>query len=654
MRSNAGYDPMNGPLDTQDERIQIPVQLDEADTNTEDLYLASSPERNLSESPMAGDSGRTRSMTPLFVGPEDGDTSNSIEWVTNNKSGTSAKVLAANVKAQPTEIYIVDTVDAANVNDGGCCQRPVLPIDEVRIKEEDDGDFEWTWKNARTEIITITDDEHDTSSQPSMHLHDANSAVLPINEVRIKEEDDGDFEWTWKNARTEIITITDDEHDAPSQPSAHLDDINSAIAPATSPNKLLLKKALLIKRKQRQPLTPANIAKMEEIQKALAEKATGRPLVGVVGSLFKGVHTVQKSAAIRTPLETSNNDRISHEPSDTDEDQEEAFHQVKKNYGSKKRKRVNTMEDDILFLRAVKAENLRKSRVKKEQALEKVQDEADTIAFFSGHDEWLAEGAGMREASSLKRPFQAMVETDSDIWDPEEADFSRQIKWNASSNPNKRRHHEVSKPLGRDPVTTKEVDASMREGFAIMVGKDQLRTAREAKRRATGSAKPRRSEKSKAKEKPDIQPPLKIKKTRKSKEHKGPSMTNFASLVGRDVIADAQANADKGDQPTFTDHRKDQALKELIASLPEETRKTHRTDTTALLKATKSFNGHGAMKSDGNGGWKLKGMKTSLYHYQLLGAAFMRDRENGQDKPLGGILADEMGFGYDVIPCPSL
>lgn len=70
------------------------------------------------------------------------------------------------------------------------------------------------------------------------------------------------------------------------------------------------------------------------------------------------------------------------------------------------------------------------------------------------------------------------------------------------------------------------------------------------------------------------------------------------------------------------------------------------------------------MKADGKGGWKLKGMVSSLFHYQvgkplhqinpvnlitikLLGAAFMRDRENGKERPYGGFQADEMGFGSE-------
>lgn len=135
----------------------------------------------------------------------------------------------------------------------------------------------------------------------------------------------------------------------------------------------------------------------------------------------------------------------------------------------------------------------------------------------------------------------------------------------------------------------------------------------------------------------------------KEKAHRGPNMTNIGSLFGRDVIGDAQNNAGEAEQPTFTETRKAEALKQLIASVPDEFAKIAKTDRTALLKATRSFAGQGSMKADGNGGWLLKGMKSSLYHYQLLGAAFMRDRENGIAKPRGGICADEMGFGKTVM-----
>lgn len=42
-------------------------------------------------------------------------------------------------------------------------------------------------------------------------------------------------------------------------------------------------------------------------------------------------------------------------------------------------------------------------------------------------------------------------------------------------------------------------------------------------------------------------------------------------------------------------------------------------------------------------------MRTTLKHYQVLGVAFMRDRENESHEPRGGILADEMGLGKTLM-----
>ncbi|EZF28143.1 hypothetical protein H101_08176 [Trichophyton interdigitale H6] len=41
-------------------------------------------------------------------------------------------------------------------------------------------------------------------------------------------------------------------------------------------------------------------------------------------------------------------------------------------------------------------------------------------------------------------------------------------------------------------------------------------------------------------------------------------------------------------------------------------------------------------------------MTTNLFHYQLLGVGFMRDRENSPAAPRGGFLCDEMGFGKTI------
>ncbi|KAK5059947.1 hypothetical protein LTR84_009830 [Exophiala bonariae] len=126
------------------------------------------------------------------------------------------------------------------------------------------------------------------------------------------------------------------------------------------------------------------------------------------------------------------------------------------------------------------------------------------------------------------------------------------------------------------------------------------------------------------------------------------TLTNLGSLGPSNVVQDAQANADKPAIPMFTSKNKQKALQELIASIPSTESGSPNSDKNAVIEATKKFRGRGVVRSDGQGGWKLKGMRSSLYHHQLLGAGFLRDRENGNQRPFGGMVCDEMGFGKTI------
>ena len=258
--------------------------------------------------------------------------------------------------------------------------------------------------------------------------------------------------------------------------------------------------------------------------------------------------------------------------------------------------------------------------------------------------------------SSSKRAHAAMDSDDEDLGvdvREEEADFERHQELKGQTAPKRQRQLvAANKKSGRNPLTAKDVDASMQEGMLIGNERDRKKAAA-AERAAKAAAKSETSKKTKKRKTKDgkskvVKPKegkTKAKDRKKAVKPKGPVMNNLDSLISN-VIAEAQANEGEGDQPTFTNTRKADAFKELMASIPAENRKMASVDKQALSKATKKFRGHGSMKADGNGCWKLKGMTSSLRHYQLLGAAFMRDRELGNEKPLGGICADEMGFGW--------
>lgn len=126
-------------------------------------------------------------------------------------------------------------------------------------------------------------------------------------------------------------------------------------------------------------------------------------------------------------------------------------------------------------------------------------------------------------------------------------------------------------------------------------------------------------------------------------------MLNLASLTNSNVFKDTENREDAADQPTFTSGNKVKALKELVASLPQEYQSKDHSDDKCLMQATREFNGHKSCCSDQKGGWIVKGMKSSLTHYQVLGSAFMRKRENCGQEPRGGLCADAMGLGKTVM-----
>lgn len=169
------------------------------------------------------------------------------------------------------------------------------------------------------------------------------------------------------------------------------------------------------------------------------------------------------------------------------------------------------------------------------------------------------------------------------------------------------------------------------------------------KRKRTGTTKPKKVSKvpgqdytheeldhvmDNGKKKSRAKVPVLSKAKPRSRKQPGHNISNVASVWGTDVIRDAQANQDAADQPTFSiqnnKKRRDAALKQLIASVPADSAAVANNDKRFLDKALKSFTGHGSIAPAEDGQWLVKGMKTTLKHYQVLGVAFMRERENAQ------------------------
>ncbi len=92
---------------------------------------------------------------------------------------------------------------------------------------------------------------------------------------------------------------------------------------------------------------------------------------------------------------------------------------------------------------------------------------------------------------------------------------------------------------------------------------------------------------------------------------------------------------------------KEDQLKQIvlnISSIPEKNNLKY--DKKLLKESTLSF-GWGKCKAV-DGRWVIPGMRTPLYHHQLIGVRWMLGQEFSPEGPYGGILADQMGLGKTV------
>ncbi|KAJ0413382.1 SNF2 family N-terminal domain-containing protein [Aspergillus carlsbadensis] len=187
----------------------------------------------------------------------------------------------------------------------------------------------------------------------------------------------------------------------------------------------------------------------------------------------------------------------------------------------------------------------------------------------------------------------------------------------------------------QNKITAEEKRRSMAVGFEPIrrkaKGKIQEGGGRVGKRKAAF-----------AKGKKDAEPSRKRGKKEKTRDDEPDVLLNLRA----NVIQEAHDSARLEAPETFTAGTRDQAVLQMIAAIPAADQDEARSDGQKLKEALRKFN-HRVL-SDKQGGWKMKGVKTSMFNYQVLGCAFMRDRENSPEEPRGGILGDVMGIGKSL------
>jgi SNF2-related domain len=292
------------------------------------------------------------------------------------------------------------------------------------------------------------------------------------------------------------------------------------------------------------------------------------------------------------------------------------FKSYKRTHERKKKKGWNTVEEDVAFSKARNAEERRlklKSRKRTYKAIDsevEVLEDDDPLFISEGTPPALLDASVVMDLENPTAPKRRM-------------------------------------PCRPNRISESALHDATQIGFDALEAERRRTASRKRQRKGAVQKKTPKESKTRVSRSKDKKVDM-VPQPKRGKGRKGPEMTNLQTLLNNDIVSAAQANAGKAAQPGFTSKNKREALAELIASIPESERTTHNADKNALDKATTSFTGRAAMKADGNNGWRLRGMKTSLYHYQLLGAAFMRDRENSTTRPYGGLQSDEMGLGKTV------
>ena len=249
------------------------------------------------------------------------------------------------------------------------------------------------------------------------------------------------------------------------------------------------------------------------------------------------------------------------EPESESEDEDAKFLKAKKNYQRRHKANKVSVEEEIEFMR-LEGEFMARKRKRDADAewddspSETPEDDAENGLFVSNDDRFAPRFPG----------------ADSDDETPP---------------PKKRARGRGKKVLGQD-YTEDDVTEVIRDARR-QSAKSKAKPATKPKPKPKGKAAPKKGKKDAA----------------------GTQLTNLSHLFGGDVFKDTAANASARSQPTFEGAtRKNDAMKKLIASVPQESTHVSRADMKHLDAAIKEFTGQGSVSAAPDGNWQVKGMRV--------------------------------------------
>ncbi|KAL8645226.1 MAG: hypothetical protein Q9226_007394 [Calogaya cf. arnoldii] len=361
---------------------------------------------------------------------------------------------------------------------------------------------------------------------------------------------------------------------------------------------------------------------MIEAQRRLIERALRRPVPTGASSIFGGgmTSTSQPFTSINEDAEAASR-----------------FELAKETYLRKKHLGETTFQDEVMWGKA-KAKERRRLQHTEEGALSHGIDVSGDEAAESDNELFISQGL------SRKRGHAEIIDdTDDDVGRATGTTAPRDVVDILGSEGEATHRMKKKAPSKRKAANgrARDVDDARMAGIEEWLHNEN-RKARK------GQSKPRKKRTRKD---------AKGKSAEGKRPRTGPlgNVLNAASIRSSNVFDEANENLNAAPAPTVFSTRKDKALKDLLIDIPLENLKDARNERQHILDSTKVLGKHGLCRlaNDGTSNWVLKGMATTLYSYQVQGAAWMKLRETGDVAPYGGILADQMGLGktLQILAC---
>lgn len=194
---------------------------------------------------------------------------------------------------------------------------------------------------------------------------------------------------------------------------------------------------------------------------------------------------------------------------------------------------------------------------------------------------------------------------------------------NLPNNQNQQAENGQSEPSAQQPQKNKPTQSKRKKNYISAEDKRKSMSYGLEAARAKARGKPMRQKrklKAKKSEVSDAEADGDGKLTKKRKtQGKGRArqhdVVDLDDLFSTNVVGTAHESSLLPGIPAMAEKDKQKALTQLVATIPSEDQSKAKSDKQIILDSTRKFTN--PARSDGQGGWKIKGMLTSLYHYQV-------------------------------------